>query len=69
MWVIRLPVTAKVLSSQILVTSVMETIRSSETPVLTTPHGVTSQKTALFIVTAVKTSILHNNRLGSVAEM
>jgi hypothetical protein len=31
--------------------------------------GVTSQKTAFFIATAVKTSILHNiNRVDSVAE-
>jgi hypothetical protein len=34
----------------------MEAIVSSETSVLKDPHGVTSQKTAFFIVTAVKTS-------------
>jgi hypothetical protein len=31
---------------------------SSETSVLTKPHGVTTQKTPFFIVTAVKTSNL-----------
>jgi hypothetical protein len=31
---------------------------SSETSVLTEPHGVTTQKTPFFIVTAVKTSNL-----------
>jgi hypothetical protein len=36
----------------------MEAMCSSETSVLKEPHGVTSQKTALFIVTAVKTSNL-----------
>jgi hypothetical protein len=35
-----------------------EAIRSSETSILKEPHGVTSQKTAFFIVTAVKTSNL-----------
>jgi hypothetical protein len=34
----------------------MEAMLSSETSVLTEPHGVTSQTTAFFIVTAVKTS-------------
>jgi hypothetical protein len=34
----------------------MEAIYSSETSDLPKPHGVTSQKTAFFIVTAVKTS-------------
>jgi hypothetical protein len=36
----------------------MEAISSSETSVLTTPHGITSHKTAFFIVIAVKTSNL-----------
>jgi hypothetical protein len=35
-----------------------EALSTSETPVLKEPHGVTSQKTAFFIVTAVKTSNL-----------
>jgi hypothetical protein len=46
-------------SSPILVTLMMEVLGSSETSVLTRlqePHGVTSQKTTFFIVTAVKTS-------------
>jgi hypothetical protein len=34
----------------------MEAIRSPETRFLQEPHGVISQKTAFFIVTAVKTS-------------
>jgi hypothetical protein len=34
----------------------MEAILSSETSILIDPHGVTSQKTTFFIVTAVKTS-------------
>jgi hypothetical protein len=45
-------------SSPILVTLIMEVIRSSETSVLTERQGVTSQKTALFIGTAVNTSNL-----------
>jgi hypothetical protein len=36
----------------------MEALSSSETSVLTRPHGVTSQKTPFFIVAAVKTSNL-----------
>jgi hypothetical protein len=43
-------------SSQILVTLVMEALRSSETSVQ--PHGITSQKKAFCIVTIVKTSNL-----------
>jgi hypothetical protein len=35
-----------------------EALSSSEPSVLTTAHGVTSQKTSFFIVTAVKTSYL-----------
>jgi hypothetical protein len=45
-------------SSPILVTLIMEAINSFETSVLKEPHGVTSQKTSFFIVTAVKTSNL-----------
>jgi hypothetical protein len=56
--VFQLLVTATVPSSLILVTLRMEAIRSSETRLLQEPHGVTSQKTALFIVSAVKTSSL-----------
>jgi hypothetical protein len=54
----RLLVTANVPSSLILVTLMMEALSSSETSVLQEPHGVTSQKTPFFIVTAVKTSNL-----------
>jgi hypothetical protein len=36
----------------------VEAIHSSEALVLTEPHGVTSQNTAVFIVSAVKTSEL-----------
>jgi hypothetical protein len=43
-------------TSLILVTLMMEAICSSETSVLTEPHGVTPQKTTFFIVSAVKTS-------------
>jgi hypothetical protein len=35
-----------------------EVLRSSEKWVLTEPHGITSQETLFFIVTAVKTSNL-----------
>jgi hypothetical protein len=42
----------------ILVTLMKEALGSSETSVLLEPHGVTSQKTPFFIVTAVKTSNL-----------
>jgi hypothetical protein len=38
----------------------MEALSSFETSVLKEPRGVTSQKTAFFIVTAVKTSNLTN---------
>jgi hypothetical protein len=39
----------------------MEVIHPSKTPVVTkATHGVTSQKTAFFIVTAMKTSNIHN---------
>jgi hypothetical protein len=51
----RLLVTVNVVpSSPVLVTLMTEAILSSETPVFTEPHGVTSQKMAFFIVTAVK---------------
>jgi hypothetical protein len=50
----RLLVTAGVVpSSPILVTLIKEALSSSETSVLS--HGVTSQKTPFFIVTALKT--------------
>jgi hypothetical protein len=51
-------VTANVPSSQILVTPMMEALSSSEKSVLKEPHGITSQKTPFFIVTAIKTSNL-----------
>jgi hypothetical protein len=51
----RLLVMAKfVLRSQILVTLITEAVSSPEMSVLTKAHRVTSQKTAFFIVTAVK---------------
>jgi hypothetical protein len=53
------PVTANVVrSSAVLVTLMMDAIRSSDTSVLKQSHGVASQKTAFFIVTAVKISNL-----------
>jgi hypothetical protein len=45
-------------SSLLLSTLIMEAIRSSESPFLQEPHGVTSQKAAFFIVTAMRTSNL-----------
>jgi hypothetical protein len=46
-------------TSPILVTLIKEALISSETSVLTrATHGVTSQKTPLFIITAVKASNL-----------
>jgi hypothetical protein len=48
-------------SLPILVTLTMEAICSSETWFLQEPHGATSQKTAFFIVTAVKTTNLTMN--------
>jgi hypothetical protein len=55
----RLLFTAMVVpSSQILVTLMKEALSSSETSFLQEPHGVTSQKTQFFVVTAVKTSNL-----------
>jgi hypothetical protein len=59
--VLRLLVTASVVpSSQIIVTLMMEAIHFSKTSALKKPHGVTSQKTIIFMVTAVKTSNLTN---------
>jgi hypothetical protein len=49
---------ANVLISPILDTLMMEALGSSETSVLQEPHGLTSQKTAFFIVTAVETTNL-----------
>jgi hypothetical protein len=40
----------------------MEAVHSSETSVHTRTNGTTSQKTAFFIVTAVKTSNLTSNK-------
>jgi hypothetical protein len=57
--VFRLLVTENVVPrSPILVTLMMEAIRSSGTLGLTRARGVTSHKTAFFIVTAEKTSNL-----------
>jgi hypothetical protein len=57
--VFRLPVTANFLpGSPILDTLMKEVLSSSETFVLSEPHGITSQKMTFFIVTAVKTSNL-----------
>jgi hypothetical protein len=57
--VLRLLVTANfVPSSPSLATLMMEAICSSETRFLQESHGVTSQETAFFIVTTVKTSNL-----------
>jgi hypothetical protein len=53
--VLRLLVTANVPSSLIHVTLMMEAIHSSETSVLKQPCGETTQETAFFIVTTVKT--------------
>jgi hypothetical protein len=50
--------TSVIPSSPILVTPMKEALGSSETSVLKEPHGVISQKTPFFIVTAVKTSNL-----------
>jgi hypothetical protein len=56
-----LAVTSVVPSSAILVALMNEVLSSSETSVLQEPHGVTSQKTPFFIVTAVKISDLYRN--------
>jgi hypothetical protein len=55
----RLIVTGNVVHSlPILVTLMMEALRSSETSSLQEPHGVISQETAFFTATGVKTSNL-----------
>jgi hypothetical protein len=43
-----------------------EALSSSETWFLQEPHGITSQKTPFFIVTAVKTSTLTKQNTGSL---
>jgi hypothetical protein len=56
---LQLLITANVVhNSPILVTLMMEELRFSKTRLLQMPHGVTFQKTAFFIVTAVETSDL-----------
>jgi hypothetical protein len=56
-------VTANVVpSTQFFVTLMMEALSSSETSDLTRATGVTSQKTAFFMLTAVKTSYLTMSR-------
>jgi hypothetical protein len=55
---IRLLVTANFPSSPILITMMIEAIRSLKRRFLQQQHGVTSQKTVFFIVTVVKTSNL-----------
>jgi hypothetical protein len=60
----RLLVTVNVVpSSPIFVTLMMQELSSSETRFLQEPNGVTSQNTAFFIVTAVKTSNLSGHRI------
>jgi hypothetical protein len=55
----RLLIMANVVpSSEILVTLMMESLRSLKCQSLQEPHGVTSQRTPFVIVTAVKTSNL-----------
>jgi hypothetical protein len=67
--VLRLLVTASVvLSWSILITLLMEALRTSETSVLTRPHVVTSQQSSLFIVTAVRTSTLKTTYTFSFRE-
>jgi hypothetical protein len=62
----RLLVTAKVVpSSPILVILMMEALSSSETSFLQGPHGVTSQKTPFFKVTALKPPNLTGNKMFS----
>jgi hypothetical protein len=56
---LQLVVTANVAPrSLILVTLMMEAIRSSETSILQEPHGVTSQKTAPDLCAVIYTVIL-----------
>jgi hypothetical protein len=55
----RLLVRASVVPSlPILVTLMLKVLSSSESRFLQEPHGVTSEKTPFFIVTAMKTSNL-----------
>jgi hypothetical protein len=56
--VLRLLVTANDLPCSSIVTLMTVAIHSSEMSVLKEPHGLKSQKTGFFIVTAVKTSNL-----------
>jgi hypothetical protein len=53
-----LPVTADVRCSPILVTLLMEALRSSETSVLTRTTQLSHQKTAFIMAIAMKTSNL-----------
>jgi hypothetical protein len=55
-------------SSPILVTLMNEAQVPSKRRFLQEPHGVTSQKTPFFIVTAVKTSNLTNSVVFSLQE-
>jgi hypothetical protein len=70
----RLLVTANVVSSSpILVTLMMGALSSPKLRFLQEPHGVTSQKTTFFIVTAVRTSnltllTLHSHILPNFAQ-
>jgi hypothetical protein len=60
--VLRLLVSGGVVPSlPILVTMMIKALHSSETSTLEEPHGVTSQKTAFFIVTAVKLPVMYSN--------
>jgi hypothetical protein len=57
----RLLVTASVVPSSLILVSLMkEALGSSETLVLTEPHGVTSQKTPFFIVKSYNYTLLYN---------
>jgi hypothetical protein len=54
--VLQLLVTVSIVPSSLsLITLMIEELRSSETSVRRRSHGVTSKKTAFFIVAAVKT--------------
>jgi hypothetical protein len=56
---LQLLVTADVAPSSVIVIAlIMETIVPPKCQFLQEPHGITSQKTAFFIVTAVNTSNL-----------
>jgi hypothetical protein len=58
----RLLVTANVPSSPILVTLMKEALSSSETRFLQEPHGVTSQKTPIFLIVVSVAGSLNNTR-------